>query len=645
MEGSAPQSDTSDPFAGATRSCDAIMKGGITSGVVYPLALCELARTYRFRRIGGTSAGAMAAAACAAAEHGRSRGGFQKLAALGAWVGSDGHLFALFQPQRRTRRIFRLIAAGVAPSHRALALAGAALRGYGIALLLGAAPGIVLGALASQSGTASAIVGTALGAIVGLVGAGLGLLAGIVSAARAIPGNLYGLCSGNGGSDALTPWLADTIDDLAGRPTAGPPLTFGDLWRGPDGDGSAEDPRVGLQVMTTAVTLGRAWAMPWSRRDFFFDPEEFRALFPERVVAHMEAHPPPAPADPAERLEWQIRCHHMAPRRPLPDAADLPVVVAARMSLSFPVLLSAVPLWAVDMSRLANQKALDVWREWLDQGGQISDPAALPPVGSPPERMAGERCWFSDGGIASNFPIHLFDAPLPRWPTFGFDLRPFHPDYPPEADEARNVHLPGDNEPSHLGEWSRLPEPPLAALGRFVGTIVRTMQNRVDTEQSLLPGVRERIVQIHHTKAEGGMNLQMPASMIAALSERGRQGGIALVERYTNPAPDPAGPSWASHRWTRTRNSLGAAARWLAAIRRAAGAAPDPEVAAYAQLAARAAGTPPTNYPWSSDGQRAAGAAALDGLVAVAGAIADAGADLGAGAPEPQPDLRLAPRD
>jgi hypothetical protein len=33
---------------------------------------------------------------------------------------------------------------------------------------------------------------------------------------------------------------------------------------------------------------------------------------------------------------------------PLPEPEDLPVVVAVRMSLSFPVLLSAVPLYAVD---------------------------------------------------------------------------------------------------------------------------------------------------------------------------------------------------------------------------------------------------------------------------------------------------------
>ena len=29
--------------------CDIVMKGGITSGVVYPLAVCELAKVYRLR--------------------------------------------------------------------------------------------------------------------------------------------------------------------------------------------------------------------------------------------------------------------------------------------------------------------------------------------------------------------------------------------------------------------------------------------------------------------------------------------------------------------------------------------------------------------------------------------------------------------
>ena len=38
-----------------TKECDIIMKGGITSGVVYPRAILRLSEQYRFRSIGGTS--------------------------------------------------------------------------------------------------------------------------------------------------------------------------------------------------------------------------------------------------------------------------------------------------------------------------------------------------------------------------------------------------------------------------------------------------------------------------------------------------------------------------------------------------------------------------------------------------------------
>ena len=54
--------------------CDLVMRGGITSGIVYPRAIAKLAETYNFRSIGGTSAGAIAAAATAAAAYAARNG-------------------------------------------------------------------------------------------------------------------------------------------------------------------------------------------------------------------------------------------------------------------------------------------------------------------------------------------------------------------------------------------------------------------------------------------------------------------------------------------------------------------------------------------------------------------------------------------
>src|SRR6266508_425958 len=88
--------------------CDVVMKGGITSGVVYPKALAAIGSTYRIRGIGGASAGAIGAAIGAAAEFGRSSGGFDRLQALPGDLGG-GKLASLFQPQRSTRPLLRLM--------------------------------------------------------------------------------------------------------------------------------------------------------------------------------------------------------------------------------------------------------------------------------------------------------------------------------------------------------------------------------------------------------------------------------------------------------------------------------------------------------------------------------------------------------
>lgn len=78
------------------------MKGGITSGVVYPHALAEIAKDYRLRNIGGTSASAIAAVFAAAAEFRRQEGkgtdlsGFNMVSALAGELGQN--LQGFFQP-------------------------------------------------------------------------------------------------------------------------------------------------------------------------------------------------------------------------------------------------------------------------------------------------------------------------------------------------------------------------------------------------------------------------------------------------------------------------------------------------------------------------------------------------------------------
>src|SRR3954462_13465671 len=87
--------------AQALPPCDLVMKGGITSGIVYPGVVKKLSDQYRFVSIGGTSAGAIAAALAAAAEDGRQcteTGGMLELEVSVKQLTKPNFLLGLFQP-------------------------------------------------------------------------------------------------------------------------------------------------------------------------------------------------------------------------------------------------------------------------------------------------------------------------------------------------------------------------------------------------------------------------------------------------------------------------------------------------------------------------------------------------------------------
>lgn len=606
-------------YARPTRVCDVVLKGGITSGVVYPHALCELARTYRFASVGGTSAGALAAAAAAAAEYGRERGGFEKLAALPAWLGTGDNLFRLFQPQPATRPFFRLLTAGLGRRGPAkwLRVSGAALRSFPLTALAGLAPGMALVVLALLVGSgalaAAAVVAGALLALLGLLVALVGRVA--TGLARALARNQFGLCSGLGarsdGHAALTPWLVELLDDLAAKDGDGP-LTFGDL----------RAKGIDLQVMTTNLTHRRPHRMPWRHRELFFDPDELRRLFPERIVAWMETHPP-EPGDGREGERRRRRLEALAPLRPLPGPDELPVVVAARMSLSFPLLVSAVPLRALDMTRKRVREAVDAVEE-----GRVPDPP-----------LVADVCWFSDGGIASNFPVHFFDTPLPTRPTFAIDLDGFHPDHGRMPDEADNIYLPSSNAGGLLDTWHRF-----GSVPGFANAIVRTMQNHVDATLSHQPGYRDRIVHVHTARDEGGLNLTMPPALIDALTRRGQAAGRALVERFAETPGSATGLSWDNHRWVRYRSALAALAEQLEAFAVAWRHDFGTE-RSYRELLERGDDEGPAGYRFTSEAQRRL-ALGLSELLAETGERAERGpGSVGRGAPRPQPVSRIVPAD
>jgi hypothetical protein len=382
-----------------------------------------------------------------------------------------------------------------------------------------------------------------------------------------VPANLFGICRGRGRDDdhpGFTDWLSERVDAIAGLPADSCPLRFGQLWTGTTdiGDVEAHERHIDLRMITTCLSEGRPYEMPWEARRFFFDPAAWRTLFPGLVVDALEAAPPPvSPDGDDEEWRWEERvaaAHRPALRR-LPDPEHLPVIVATRLSLSFPLLIAAVPLWTIDRRHPQTRRTLEQYRA-AHKGG-----TPLPASG-----LWFSQLWFTDGGFCSNFPVHLFDAALASRPTFAINLGRFPGDDEPDPDQQQNVEWARNNR-GLLPTFIDIPQRGFGAVGAFASAAVNTARNWQDGSHLDHPGYRDRIVRVLQTKREGGLNLYMDAATINGLADRGRTAGTVMIEQFTEPrypASNPTATGWDNHRWVRYRALMSVLPDWLASYAR-----------------------------------------------------------------------------
>jgi predicted acylesterase/phospholipase RssA len=539
------------------------MKGGITSGVVYPKAIAELSKRFTFKNVGGTSAGAIAAAAAAAAEYRRARTrgreGFDLLDELGEKLAStppgskNTFLFNLFEPNKKTRKVFNVFVASLGEKstiRRIFDVTLRAFREYFEFAILGAVAGAALAVLSFlwSDNLILRWLWVAIGLLIAFFGGLVTMAAALVlNAIASLPSNYFGFCSGmpdpgsgnKSGDGPLTEWLTNYLNQVAGLDTNGPPLTFGHLWNPHENPDQGTGRDVNLEMMTTNLTHGRPYRLPFRYDNdlkendrFYFRQDEFERLFPKCVVDWMITHP--RPIEESSPKEMEKREKDRAGRRakgyhPLPAPENLPVVVATRMSLSFPILLSLIPLHAFDY--------------------EIENPQL-------------ERCWFTDGGACSNFPLHFFDTAIPRRPTLSINLTAKPED---TANDELNPEMDKTNIPGQTDRWNRFdisvlpnglrPRVEKGDLGKlvgFFGTLISTMQNWTDAMQSGLPGYRDRIVRIPLKPSQGGLNLTMPPDLVRFLSCQGTKSAEQLLEHFDGPPTHPK-MNWENHRWIRLR--------------------------------------------------------------------------------------------
>ena len=692
----------------APLECDLVMKGGVTSGIIYPGAIAAIAAMYRLRAIGGTSAGAIGAAAAAAMEFGRRSGrkprARERLEGLAPELGEPHGgaplLQHLFEPDPATAPLFRLLRRlQAAAGQRGVAgvigvLARRALCWAALTL------GLIAAALLWGEPTHGAALAVALLLLLVVGVPALALLFAALSwwpvlraGLRAVAANGYGFCSGLARArvagetlPSLTGWLHARFQELAGL-AVDEPLTFGDLWAASHrGAGAtrdealaaallaAHDPRrpsptlatiardIELVLVASDINRAQSVQLPFLRREdlLYVRRSDLAALFPPEIVAWMEAHQR-APTDPRDDLAG-VALHDAdaGEMLRLPRPEDLPVLVGVRMSLSFPFLFRAVRLY--------------VLRERAGASGGGRELAEL---------------WLTDGGITSNFPLHLFDAPIPTRPTFCLNLL-YHDDelqperVPAEAEAPDPGLAPADAAPEEmvymlrtnrgrLASYTRFAGgSPAARLLRFAGRVVTTARQWGDNQLIDVPGYRDRIVHVRMRTGEGGFNFAMDAATIADLQRRGARAGEVIATRFVpdtlcDPlfAGEPLVLNWANHRFVRFRAFLAGlevsaarfAAGWHDDRARAALPASDPlhqapSIERMAAEAGTAAGeSMPTRpgYAFANATQRALAlgmAAGVESLARLAPAPAIDGVDRvngRPGAPRPKQTLRLRP--
>jgi Patatin-like phospholipase len=566
---------SSGPTDPPAAECGVVMKGGITSGVVYPRALARIGESYRIRSIGGASAGAIGAAVGAAAEFGRTTGGFQRLEMLPETLGG-GALASLFYPQDETKALLRMMMAVTGNfsdgSTRTglrlyLSVIGAAMKAFPVASLLGTLPGLLLAIAGVRADGLDGLLLVVAGALLMVVGLVILIALRLLRKTTVdVPENLFGICRGLGKSEqepGFTDWLSSRIDDIAGLPEASRPLRFGHLWSG-EAVLPEEPPReheIDLRMITTCLSEGRPYEMPWEARRFYFHPATWRTLFPSNVVDALEEAPSAtSPVGDTDEWRWEeaIAAAHTPPLRRLPDPEYLPIIVATRMSLSFPMLISAVPLWTVDWRDRKTQETVRSFRD-------ASEGSRLPTSGL---RFVQE--WFTDGGFCSNFPLHLFDEALATRPMFAINLGRFPGAEEPDLDQGKNVEWARNNQ-ALLPVITEISERGFSAVGGFASSALNTARNWQDSSYLNHPGYRDRIVRVLQTKREGGLNLYMDGPTIEELAERGGTAADMIVGQFTTlrfPEENPKATGWDNHRWVVYRALLSSLPEWLASYAR-----------------------------------------------------------------------------
>ncbi len=144
---------------------------------------------------------------------------------------------------------------------------------------------------------------------------------------------------------------------------------------------------------------------------------------------------------------------------------------------------------------------------------------------------------------------------------------------------------------------------------------------------------------VYLDKREGGLNLNMPADVLKALSSYGELAGDKLMDHFLNGVDngEKTTMTWDNHRWVRCRSTMALVETFLADFAYSV-EHPEPGDRTFFELIGRDRDAPPASYPITEE-QRKEAMKMTERLIMLGhkdGALKD-------GAPKPTPALRIRP--
>jgi len=188
-------------------------------------------------------------------------------------------------------------------------------------------------------------------------------------------------------------------------------------------------------------------------------------------------------------------------------------------------------------------------------------------------------------------PICMFDAPLPRWPTFGIDLQGIREDRPESV-----VWMPSRNAEGFGEQFHRIPDQnSIGAIFKYAAAMIDAARNWTENRQMTVPGYRDRIVHIRLDDGkEGGISLDMDPAVLSEVSHRGLKAADLLLSHFLRPT-ESVTLTWDNHRWIRFRSALARLEELLQQFQLGL-SEPEPGELSYMQLLDRGPDEPPHSY-------------------------------------------------